>query len=95
LLTVRQAPAVLAAVAATFIGDYAEATDWGAPATPTADPPAINPSASGGCTPLTNAGNCYRPGEQCRTADRGKSGRDAAGRPITCAQDNGWRWTSS
>jgi phosphatidylserine/phosphatidylglycerophosphate/cardiolipin synthase-like enzyme len=101
LLTAAQAPAVLTAVAATFSSDYSGATAWGS--TPAANPApgptaaASHPTSTGAnsCTPLTNAGNCYRPGEQCRTADRGSSGIDAAGQPITCREDSGWRWETS
>jgi hypothetical protein len=54
-------------------------------------------AATGGgpCTPLTNAGNCCKPGRQCRTGDHGRSGADADGRPITCKDDNGWRWETT
>jgi len=44
------------------------------------------------CYPLTNGGNCYKPGEYCRTADRGTSGIDANGDAIKCEDVNGWRW---
>ncbi|MBR7835817.1 hypothetical protein KDL01_21265, partial [Actinospica durhamensis] len=44
------------------------------------------------CTPLTNSGKCYTPGEFCRSTDHGKSGIDADGDPITCVDNDGWRW---
>jgi hypothetical protein len=101
LLTAAQARSVVSAVAATFAGDYSGATAWGS--TPAANPApgptaaASHPTSTGAnsCTPLTNAGNCYRPGEQCRTVDRGSSGIDADGQPITCRQANGWRWETT
>jgi hypothetical protein len=96
LLTAAQAPAVLSAVATTFASDFAGATSWGS--VPAAGPSAATSNgstAAGSCTPLTNAGNCYRPGELCRTADRGSSGLDAAGQPISCRAAAGWRWEAS
>ena len=44
------------------------------------------------CYPLTNGGNCYKPGEFCRSSDHGKSGIDAEGNPIKCEDNDGWRW---
>ena len=44
------------------------------------------------CTPLTNGGNCYEPGEYCRNSDHGASGIAGDGKSITCAYNNGWRW---
>ncbi|HEX3828853.1 MAG TPA: phospholipase D-like domain-containing protein, partial [Sporichthyaceae bacterium] len=92
LLTVAQAPAVVSAVAATFAGDFSGATSWGSTGTTSSTGTTPAQAATTGCTPLTNAGNCYRPGEQCRTADRGSAGIDAEGRPISCRENNGWRW---
>jgi hypothetical protein len=59
-----------------------------APTAPTA-PPA---SAQRACTPLTNGGNCYSPGEYCRTSDHGVTGVAGNGESIVCAYNNGWRW---
>lgn len=58
-----------------------------APAPTTAPPPA--PS---GCYPKTDGGNCYEPGEFCRTSDHGVSGVAGDGEAITCEDNNGWRW---
>jgi hypothetical protein len=44
------------------------------------------------CYPLTNSGNCYTPGEYCRTSDHGANGIDANGDSIKCEDNNGWRW---
>jgi hypothetical protein len=46
------------------------------------------------CYPQTDAGNCYSPGEYCRKGDRNTSGIDGAGNPITCEDNDGWRWES-
>jgi hypothetical protein len=55
-----------------------------------AAPPASAAPAS--CHPLTNAGNCYEPGEYCRDADRDASGVAGDGKAITCEDNDGWRW---
>jgi phosphatidylserine/phosphatidylglycerophosphate/cardiolipin synthase-like enzyme len=109
LLTAEQAPTVLADVTTTFGGDYNGASAW--QATPSTHPAPTHPSTphlsssaprvaptsptKPSCTPLTNAGNCYTPGEMCRTSDRGHSGIDKDGDPITCENNNGWRWERS
>jgi hypothetical protein len=51
-------------------------------------PPAVAPPAS--CYPKTSSGNCYEPGEFCRTTDHGIKGIAGNGEAITC-KDNGWR----
>lgn len=58
----------------------------------TSQQPAATPAA---CTPLTNGGNCYEPGEFCRTSDHGASGIAGDGERITCEDNNGWRWEPS
>ncbi len=59
------------------------------PATPAA--PITAPAV--GCSPTTPSGNCYQRGEYCPSADRGATGTDAGGSPITCEDVNGtWRW---
>jgi len=60
-----------------------------APAPPAPAPPTAAPA---GCYPLTNAGNCYQPGEFCRTSDHGRTGRAGNGEAIVCEYNNGWRW---
>jgi hypothetical protein len=58
-----------------------------APAPTTAAPP-----ASSGCHPKTDSGNCYEPGQFCRTSDHGVSGVAGNGEAIICEDNNGWRW---
>jgi len=53
----------------------------------------VTPTSS--CYPLTNGGNCYEPGEYCRTSDYGSSGVAGDGKTITCENNNGWRWEPS
>ena len=53
-------------------------------------PPSSAPATS--CHPLTNGGNCYEPGEFCRTSDHGVSGVAGDGEAIVCQDNNGWRW---
>lgn len=57
-----------------------------------APPPVRTTAPKQGCYPLTNSGNCYKPGEYCRTADRGTHGIDANGDSIVCEDKDGWRW---
>jgi hypothetical protein len=54
--------------------------------------PTAAPTTPSGCYPLTNAGNCYEPGEYCRASDHGASGIAGDGERIICADNNGWRW---
>jgi hypothetical protein len=61
------------------------------PAT-TMPPPATTTAPAPSCTPLTNAGNCYEPGEFCRDADHGVTGVAGDGESITCENVDGWRW---
>lgn len=53
-----------------------------------------SPSAAppSGCYPKTDSGNCYEPGEFCRTSDHGVSGVAGNGEAIICEDNNGWRW---
>ena len=47
-----------------------------------------------GCTPKTDSGNCYEPGEFCRDRDHGMSGVAGNGEAIKC-EDTGstvWHW---
>ncbi|WP_156749841.1 hypothetical protein [Mycobacterium sp. E1747] len=57
-----------------------------APAAPAPPPSPTN------CTPLTNGGNCYEPGEFCRKGDHGASGIAGDGKQIVCVNNDGWRW---
>jgi hypothetical protein len=60
-----------------------------------APPPPATSAAPADCHPLTNGGNCYEPGEYCRDSDHGVSGVAGDGEPITCENNDGWRWEPS
>jgi hypothetical protein len=62
------------------------------PPTAAPAPPAPPPATPAGCYPLTNSGNCYEPGQFCRTSDHGRTGRAGNGEAIVCVNNNGWRW---
>ena len=62
------------------------------PSVPPSSPAPPASTAPVGCHPVTNGGNCYEPGEYCRTADRGASGVAGDGEAIICKNNNGWRW---
>jgi hypothetical protein len=49
-------------------------------------------SSSTSCTPISNEGTCYEPGEYCRETDHGDSGTAGDGKAITCKNNDGWRW---
>jgi hypothetical protein len=73
------------------------ATTPAAPPPSSPPPPAPAPATSAAaapasCTPLTNGGNCYEPGEFCRAADHGTSGVAGDGKAIICEDNDGWRW---
>jgi hypothetical protein len=55
-------------------------------------PPVETPAA---CSPMTDSGNCYEPGEYCRDDDHGVAGVDGDGDAITCEDNDGWRWEQS
>jgi hypothetical protein len=63
--------------------------------TPTAAPVTAASTAPASCYPLTNGGNCYEPGEYCRTADHGVSGVAGDGEAIICEDNDGWRWEAA
>ena len=71
---------------------YTPPTTQAPPPPPPPPPPAQTTAQTQGCSPLTNSGNCYSPGEYCRDDDHGVSGTDANGDPITCEDNDGWRW---
>jgi hypothetical protein len=85
------APATYRAVSAntvsTFLGRSKAVRPKVAPSKPK---PVQSPSQS--CYPLTNGGNCYEPGEFCRTSDHGASGLAGNGEAIECRDNNGWSW---
>jgi hypothetical protein len=71
-----------------------------APPAPAQTPPAavVAPPVSAAppsCHPLTNGGNCYKPGEYCRNSDHGVSGVAGDGEAISCENNDGWRWEPS
>jgi hypothetical protein len=47
-----------------------------------------------GCTPKTDSGNCYEPGEFCRDSDHGVTGVAGNGTPIKCEGSGSatWHW---
>ena len=53
------------------------------------------PSTPSSCSPKSNKGNCYEPGQMCRKSDRGSSGVSGDGENITCRDNDGWRWEPS
>ncbi|GAB1813595.1 hypothetical protein MUNTM_26340 [Mycobacterium sp. MUNTM1] len=61
---------------------------------PTPGPPLSTtaPSTPSGCYPLSKKGNCYEPGQFCRSSDHGASGVSGDGKDIICASNDGWRW---
>lgn len=62
------------------------------PPTTVASPPPTTAAAPTSCYPLTDGGNCYEPGEYCRDSDHGATGTAGDGEPITCENNDGWRW---
>jgi hypothetical protein len=61
-------------------------------AAPPPPPPTTQAEAPAGCTPKTDAGNCYQPGEFCRDSDHGVTGVAGDGKSIECEDNDGWRW---
>jgi hypothetical protein len=90
---VAKAPARKAAAPARTTAVPVQTTT--APPQTTAAAAAAPPAAPASCRPLTNAGNCYEPGEYCRNADHGTSGVAGDGDAITCEDNDGWRWEAT
>lgn len=63
-----------------------------APPTTTLSPTTAAPA---GCSPISDEGTCYEPGEYCRDDDHGLSGTAGDGEAITCEDNDGWRWEPS
>jgi hypothetical protein len=63
-----------------------------APPTQDAPPPPPVTRAPAGCTPLTDGGKCYEPGEFCRDSDHEATGVAGDGEKIECEDNDGWRW---
>lgn len=64
---------------------------------PVTSPPTTTPTTTPtptptACSPLTDSGTCYEPGEYCRASDHGTSGVAGDGEAILCEYNNGWRW---
>ena len=57
--------------------------------------PVPPPTGASGCSPVSGAGNCYKPGQLCSNADHGLTGVGAGGQPIRCEDDNGWHWVGA
>jgi len=93
-IPVTSAPPKTTAAAAPVQTSAAPAyTPPPAPAPTTQAPQPVQTTAqTQSCTPLTNSGKCYEPGEYCRDADHNASGIDADGDAITCEDNDGWRW---
>jgi hypothetical protein len=91
------APAVTAAApsaepAATMAAPTEPAATPAAPSTEPAAAPTQASATPAGCHPLSDEGTCYKPGEYCREDDHGTSGVAGNGEPITCEDNDGWRW---
>ena len=56
----------------------------------TTPPPA--PTTPADCSPDSDEGTCYEPGEYCRDDDHGVSGVAGDGEAIICEDNDGWRW---
>ncbi|GAA2748456.1 hypothetical protein GCM10010440_48860 [Kitasatospora cinereorecta] len=90
---VAETPAAEAPAAAATPTRPAAAHTTAAPARTTQAPAQPTQPQAQGCHPLSNAGNCYKAGQYCRSSDHNVAGTDASGRAITCLDNNGWRWT--
>ncbi|MGD0555901.1 MAG: hypothetical protein ABSA93_13065 [Streptosporangiaceae bacterium] len=63
---------------------------------PATTAPAATAAAAGqNCTPISDEGTCYEPGEYCRDDDHGVTGVAGDGETITCEDNDGWRWEPS
>ncbi|WP_157735208.1 hypothetical protein [Pseudofrankia inefficax] len=86
-----KAPASPAAHASPPSETQPPATTW-PPASSEPPPTPATTSPAGGCTPTTDKGHCYEPGEYCRKSDHGAHGVSGDGKAIVCANNDGWRW---
>ncbi len=62
------------------------------PPPPPAPKATTAPAPPTGCYPKTDGGNCYEPGEFCRTSDQGMRGVAEDGEAIICENNDGLRW---
>jgi len=87
---------VMVTVRVSAHGQKRSARVWFTPRQPPPPPaPKVStapPAPPSGCYPKTDSGNCYEPGEFCRTSDHGVSGLAGDGEVIICEDNNGWRW---
>jgi 4-amino-4-deoxy-L-arabinose transferase-like glycosyltransferase len=60
--------------------------------TPASTPSSSSSTSSQNCTPISNEGTCYEPGEYCRGSDEGDSGIAGDGESIICEDNDGLRW---
>jgi hypothetical protein len=68
-------------------------TNTTAPTTPAPIPTTTLPRAAASeCSPLSDEGTCYEPGEYCRDDDHGATGTAGDGESIICEDNDGWRW---
>jgi hypothetical protein len=82
----------------TVATSQAAAPTQAAPSTSFPTTPAAAPTSAAvpaGCSPLSDEGTCYEPGEYCRDSDHGASGVAGDGEAITCEDNDGWRWEPS
>jgi hypothetical protein len=67
-----------------------------APAPTTQAPQPVQPVQTSApqpnCSPLTDGGKCYEPGEYCRDDDHDVTGTAGDGETIKCEDNDGWRW---
>ena len=86
--------AVITSVASAFDSDFRGASRCSTPSTSTGPGTGTGTGTKSqtSCHPLSSAGNCYEPGEDCSDADHGLSGVAGDGEPIVCADNDGWRW---
>jgi hypothetical protein len=87
--TVTTAPSTQAQTTAAAQGTAPPAPARTTPAPPPAPPASTAPAS---CSPLSNKGTCYEPGEFCRKTDHGKTGVAGDGKAIKCEDNDGWRW---
>ena len=64
-----------------------------ATAAPATAPPTVATGPPASCY-IDPEGNCYRAGEYCPNAKHGQTVQGESG-PITCEDNNGWRWENS
>jgi len=98
-VTVILLAVIIGVVVATSTHNSATTGNTGTPANTGVTPAGSNTGNTGntgrGCSPMTDSGGCYEPGEYCRDSDHGVSGVAGDGETITCEDNDGWRWEPS